>query len=126
MRMPFVGSHSFHRAVIVLAIICVMGWVPLISGVQTQMTVTIVNSSSRDINHVDLSLDGADDWGPDQLSGAAIGNGGSYTLNNISCGASGVKVITEDQNGCFLYNTVTCETTATWTITDEATPDCGN
>ncbi|HEV7377591.1 MAG TPA: hypothetical protein VGN95_22940 [Pyrinomonadaceae bacterium] len=69
---------------------------------------------------------GVDGWGADQLNGTVVGNGESFTLNNISCGGDGVKVITEDQNGCFNYNTVSCATTTTWTITDDSAPDCGS
>jgi hypothetical protein len=126
MRRPLVKSHSIHRLAILLVIICVIVLVPLVSGAQTQTAVTITNDSSREIYHVYLAPGGTDDWGPDQLNGTVIGNGASFALNNISCGANGVKVITEDQNGCFNYNTVSCATTTTWTITDSATPDCGN
>lgn len=125
MRRPLVKSHSIHRLAILLATICVLVLVPLISGAQTQTAVTITNNSSRVIRHVYLAPGGTDDWGPDQLNGTTIASGESFALNNISCGATGVKVITEDQNGCFNYNTVSCATATTWTITDDATPDCG-
>jgi hypothetical protein len=126
MRRPLVKSHSIYRLAILLAVICVIVVSPLISGAQTQTAVTITNNSSREIRHVYLAPGGTDDWGPDQLNGTVVGNGESFTLNNISCGANGVKVITEDLNGCFNYNTVSCATATTWTITDDSTPDCGS
>lgn len=126
MRRPLVKSHSIYRLAILLAVICVIVLSPLISGAQTQTAVTITNDSSREIRHVYLAPGGTDDWGPDQLSGTVVGNGESFTLSNISCDANGVKVITEDLNGCFNYNTVSCATATTWTITDASTPDCGN
>jgi hypothetical protein len=37
-----------------------------------------------------------------------------------------VKVVSEDQNGCFLYQTLDATGNASWTITSNAVPDCGN
>jgi hypothetical protein len=106
----------------------VFACVPLRSGAHAPATaITIVNNSSREIRHVYLSPPNQDNWGPDQLNGAVISaGGGSYTLGNVSCDQGSVKVITEDQNGCFLYNVVVCAESATWTITNDAVPDCGN
>jgi hypothetical protein len=47
-------------------------------------------------------------------------------LSNVSCDAANIKAIAEDQNGCFLYQTVACGADSKWTITNDATPDCGN
>src|SRR6476646_5433264 len=66
-----------------------------------------------------------DNWGPDQLNGSIPPGGGSFTLDNISCSGSGVKIIAEDQNGCFLYQVVACNDNVTWTITNDTVPDCG-
>jgi hypothetical protein len=87
--------------------------------------ITVVNNSSREIWHLYLSAPDSDNWGPDQLHDSAIATGNSFTLSNASCDQGSIKVIAEDQNGCFLYNTVSCGADATWNITDSATPDCG-
>ena len=88
--------------------------------------VTIANNSSRAIRHVYVSEANQDNWGPDQLNGSIPPGGGSFTLDNVSCSGSGAKIIAEDQNGCFLYQVVACNDTFTWTITNDAVPDCGN
>ena len=89
-------------------------------------SITITNNSSRDIRHVYLSAANQDNWGSDQLNGSIPPGGGSITLGDVSCSGAGVKVIAEDQNGCFLYQVVSCNNDATWTITNDAVPDCGN
>ncbi len=113
---------------IVVVLIGVLGCAPLPSNAHAPVTaITIVNNSSREIRHLYLSPSNQDNWGPDQLGGTAISpGGGSYTLSNVSCDQANIKVITEDQNGCFLYNIVACGDSATWTITNDATPDCGS
>jgi hypothetical protein len=89
-------------------------------------SITIANNSSREVRHVYLSAANGDNWGPDQLNGAIAAGGGSFTLANVSCSGAGVKVIAEDQNGCFLYQVVACNNSLTWTITNESAADCGN
>lgn len=89
-------------------------------------SITITNNSSRDIRHVYLSPTNQDNWGADQLNGSIPPGGGSVTLSNVSCSNAGVKVIAEDQNGCFLYQVVACDGERSWTITNDAVPDCGN
>jgi hypothetical protein len=90
------------------------------------MTVTIVNNFSRDIRHVYLSPSTQDNWGPDVLNESVISPGGTYNLNNVSCGDSDIKVIAEDQDGCFFYQVVDCGEDASWTITSDAGRDCGS
>jgi hypothetical protein len=89
-------------------------------------SVTIANNSSREIRHVYLSAANGDNWGADELNGAIPAGGGTFTLDNVSCSGAGVKVVAEDQNGCFLYQVVACNANVTWTITNDAVPDCGN
>lgn len=88
-------------------------------------SITIVNNSGRDIRHVYFSPPDSDNWGPDQLNNSIIGSGQSLTLS-VSCDTATTKVITEDQNGCFLYNTASCSENSSWTITNAAVPDCGS
>jgi hypothetical protein len=131
MKNPFAKSKSnaTNRFAIFLIVIGILAAVPLLSGARAPATtdITIVNNSSRDIRYVYLSPLNQNNWGPDQLNGSVISSGGgSYTLSNVSCDQTNIKVITEDRNGCFLYKTVSCGESSTWTITNDATPDCGN
>ena len=87
--------------------------------------ITIVNNSSKDIRHLYLAAGDPNNWSADQLGGSSISAGSSYTLQNVSCSGSTIRVIAEDQNGCFLYNVVSCAGDSTWTITDNSTRDCG-
>jgi hypothetical protein len=131
MKSPFVKSRSnvTRHFAVVLLVIGILAAVPFLSGAHAPATtsITIVNNSSRVIRHVYLSPSNQDNWGSDQLYGAAISSGGgSYTLSNVSCDQANIKVITEDQSGCFLYQIVSCGESSTWTITNDATPDCGS
>ena len=126
---PKSRSSATNRLAIVLIVIGILATVPLLSGARAPATtnITIVNNSSREIRYVYLSPSNQNNWGPDQLNGSVISSGGgSYTLSNVSCNQTNIKVITEDQNGCFLYKVVACGDNATWTITNDATPDCGS
>jgi hypothetical protein len=102
---------------------------PLLSNARSlalSTTVNIVNNSNWEIRHVYLQISDQDAWSADQLGGAVIAPGGSYSLSNASCDGQSTKVITEDKDGCFLSQTVSCGTNSTWTITNEASPNCGN
>src|SRR5213593_4610700 len=91
----------------------------------TAISITIVNNSSKDLRHLYLAAGDPNNWSADQLGGSSITSGSSYTLSNVSCNGSNIRVIAEDQNGCFLYNVVSCAGDSTWTITDNSTRDCG-
>ena len=128
MKYTFTKSESaVNRLSLILIIVGLLATVPWLSGACARSTIniTIVNNSRWEIRHVYLALGDPNNWGPDQLNGSTISSGGSFTLSNISCNGASIRVITEDQNGCFLYNTVSCGDNATWTITNDATPDCG-
>lgn len=103
---------------------------PLLSNAHAPATataITIVNNSNREIRRVYLSPPDSNNWGADQLGSSVISpNGGSVTISNVSCGGASIKVIAEDHEGCFFYQVVTCSETVTWTIANNATPDCGN
>ena len=115
------------RLPIVMMIFGVFACMPVLLNAHAAGTsITITNNSSRDIRHVYLSATNQDNWGADQLNGSIPPGGGSITLGDVSCSGAGVKVIAEDQNGCFLYQVVACNNDATWTITNDAVPDCGN
>lgn len=99
-----------------------------LSSARTPTTtgVSIVNNSSRTIVNVYLSHVNADDWSSNQLGTATISPGQSFTLNNVACDQQQVKVISEDQDGCFASTVVTCGSSATWTVTNDTARDCGN
>ena len=123
-----VNSKNIFRFVAFIAIVFTLLAAPLLSGAQTQaISITVVNNSGRAIHHLYLAAADQNSWGPDQLNGATISSGGgSYTLSNVSCGGASVKVIGEDQNGCFVTHTSSCAGNDSWTITDDVAPDCGN
>ena len=122
-------SNSLSIALALLvASVCILVCAPLLSLAHSPFgSITIVNNSSREIRHVYLSAPDNNNWGADQLVHSVIpGNGGSFTISSVSCGAAGIKVIAEDEDGCFLYQVVSCSGNATWTITNSTTRDCGN
>lgn len=121
------GSRRRLMMVVFAVFAALMGVAGLAAGrTANAISVTIENNSQREIRHVYLAAGNPDNWGPDQLGGATISANGSFSLNNVSCDGSTVRVIAEDQNGCFYYNDVSCGGSATWTITANAVPDCGN
>jgi hypothetical protein len=124
MRTKFTKSKPLPTFVILSGLFACL---PLLSDAHSAATqVTIANNSSLAIRHVYLSATNQDNWSADQLNGSIPPGGGSYTLDNASCSGNGVKVIAEDENGCFLYQVVACNENVTWTITNEAARDCGN
>lgn len=113
-----------------LIIICValfaFAALPLLSSGRAPSTsVNIVNNSNRVIRNVYLSHVDADDWSANQLGNTTIGPGQSFSLNNVACDQQQVKVIGEDQDGCFLTTVVACGDNVTWTITSNSAADCG-
>jgi len=129
MRITLRKSSPLFTSVAVLGIfVGMMVCGPLLSKAYAPSTaITIVNNSSREIRHVYLSSPDQNNWGSDQLVNSVISpNGGSFTIGNVSCGGSSIKVIAEDQDGCFIYQVVTCSENVTWTIASNATRDCGN
>jgi hypothetical protein len=98
---------------------------PLLSGAHPASSVNVVNNSSGDIRHIYLSHVNADDWGSDQLNNATLHSGQSATISNFACDAAQIKVIGENQDGCFVSTVIACGTNATWTITNDTAADCG-
>jgi hypothetical protein len=99
----------------------------LLAGARTAATinVTINNNSQRNVRHVYLAAGDPNNWSADQLNGS-INGGSSATLSGVSCDGASIRVIAEDQDGCFLYRTVSCGENGTWTITSDAPRDCGS
>ena len=122
------SSPLFTSLAVLSMLVGVMICGPLLSNAHAPSTaITIVNNSNRAIRHVYLSPPDQNNWGSDQLVNSVISpNGGSFTISNVSCGGSSIKVIAEDQEGCFLYQVVTCSENVSWTITNDTSRDCGN
>ena len=115
------------RTLFLFTFIALLALAALVSArTPTTTAVNIVNNSSREIRNVYLSHVNADDWSGNQLgNGATIAPGQSFSLSNVACDQQQVKVIGEDQEGCFLSTVVSCGDSATWTITNDTARDCG-
>jgi hypothetical protein len=117
--------NSFRLAIFPLFLFALAA----LSSARTPVTtsISIVNNSSREIRSVYLSHVTVDDWSNTQLSnGAVIAPGQSYTLSNVTCDQEQVKVIGEDQDGCFASTVITCGSNSSWTITNSTQRDCGS
>ena len=129
MRITLRKSSPLFTSLAVLGMfIGMMVFGPLLSKAHAPTTaITIVNNSSREIRHLYLSPPDQNNWGSDQLVNSVIPpNGGSFTISDANCGGASIKVIAEDQEGCFIYKVVACSESAGWTITNEDSRDCGN
>jgi hypothetical protein len=114
------------RVTLLAVVLCSLATVVLLHAAPAQsVTLTVVNSSTREIKYLYLSPAANDNWGPDQLNDSAIGAGATRTLN-ISWEQAAVKIVGEDQDGCFLSTTVNVTSNIEWTITNDTTRNCGN
>ena len=110
---------------ITVAAVALVGTVVLAKAKSTHaIDITVRNSAHREIRHIYLAIGNPDNWGPDQLQGSTLPSGASYVINDVACGGP-VRVIAEDENGCFVYYNASCDGDQTWEITDAVTPDCG-
>lgn len=120
-------SYLHTRGFIILVALLALAAMPFVSGARTAATsVNIVNNSSQAIVNVYLSHVNGNDWSGNQLGSATIPSGQSFNLGNIACDQQQVRVIGEDEDGCFVSTVVNCGDSAVWTITSATTRDCGN
>jgi len=124
------NSHSMRSLrglIITCAALFAFVALPLLSSARSSpaTSVSIVNNSNRVIRNVYLSHVDSDDWSGNQLGNSTIAPGGAFSLNNVACDQQQVKVIGEDQDGCFLTTVVACGDRVTWTITADTARDCG-
>jgi hypothetical protein len=127
------GMRNPRCLIIICVALLAVGSMSLRSSARTPTTavspstaVSIVNNSNKEIRNIYLSHVNSDDWSGDQLSnGATIAAGQTVTLDSIACDQQQVKVIGEDQDGCFISTVVNCGDSATWTITNDTARDCG-
>jgi hypothetical protein len=121
------GKRNRRGLIIICVVLFTLASLPILSSAKPPTTsINIVNNSTWEIRHLYLSPVDNDNWGPDQINNSVIAPGASFDLSNVACDQGSIKVVTEDQDGCFLYKTVSCGASATWTITNDASPDCGN
>lgn len=124
-----VAKHNSRGLMITLVVMLTLSALPLLSKAHSlalSTTVNIVNNSNWEIRHVYLQASDQEAWSEDQLDGTVLAPGGSYSVSNATCDGQSTKVITEDKDGCFLSQTVSCGSSSTWTITNNASPNCGN
>lgn len=120
------AKRSPRRTAALAAIICALAALPMLSSASARTnSINVVNSSGRQIIHVYLSPADTDNWGPERLGGTVIAPGQSFTVENVACVESQVKVVAEDSDGCFLSSPVSCGGAVAWTITNDTAADCG-
>lgn len=117
---------AFVLALVALSLIMLGSVTGLSRARTTTIGITVVNNTSGDIRHLFLSPPDSSNWSPDQLNDSAIAPSHSFTASGVSCDQANIRVIAEDQNGCFIYQVVSCSSDTSWTITNDAARDCGN
>jgi hypothetical protein len=113
------------RLALVVILVSSMGTVLLYAAPAQSVTLTVVNNSTRDIRYLYLSATDNDNWGADQLNESAISPGATRTLN-ITWEQASIKLVGEDQDGCFLSTTVNVSSNIEWTIANDAPRNCGD
>jgi len=122
------GSLNLRGLIIVCIALIAFVSLPVLSrgnAAPLATSVNIVNNSTKEIRNVYTSHTDVDDWSNDLLGEATITAGQSLQVTNLACDGQAVKVIAEDQDGCFLTSVVSCGQNATWTVTDDTAKDCG-
>ena len=122
------SSQKSRRLIVICVGLFILASLPLLSSARsspTSTSVNIVNNSSREIRNVYLSHVDADDWSGNQLGAATIPAGHSFNLSVSPCDGQQMKVIGEDQDGCFVSVAVNCGDSSTWTVTNDTARDCG-
>jgi hypothetical protein len=120
----FLNLKMYFRVLMLVAGLCMLAVLVPRSTATSALTISIVNNGGSEIRHLYLSPADNDNWGPDQLNESAISPGATRTLE-VSWDQSTVKLVAEDQDGCFLYVTVAATGNPAWTITGDTSRDCG-
>ena len=124
LRDALLNSRTRFRILMLIAVLSTLAALPTLStATAPTLTITVVNNSGWEIRHLYLSPVNNDNWGPDQLS-AYISPGTTRTLD-VSWDQSTVKLVAEDQDGCFMQTTVEATGSPVWTITSETARNCG-
>ena len=117
-------SVTLLKTMVVIATLAALSALAPLSTATAPLTINVVNDSDKQIRHFYLSPANSDNWGPDQLSDP-ISAGTSRTLN-VSWEQSTIKLVAEDQDGCFMYQTVEIAGSLTWTINSTTPRNCGD
>jgi hypothetical protein len=115
----------YIRLVILVTVISPLAALAPRSRAMPTFTIKLVNQSALEIRRFYLSPADNDNWGPDQLNETAISPGATRTLD-VSWDQSTVKLVAEDQDGCFLNTTVAATGNPVWTINSDTPRDCGS
>ena len=108
-----------------VAVSCVVSAATAMSPGPEPLTIRVVNNSAFSILQLYLAPANTDDWGADQLGGVAISPGVTRTIN-VSWDQSSIKLVGEDQEGCFTTTTVSASGELEWTITADSPRNCGH
>ncbi len=122
LRDALLNSKIYFCVLMLVAMLSTL--TPLSATTAPPLTIKVVNNSSWEIRRFYLSPVDNDNWGPDQLNESSISPGATRTLN-VSWDQSTVKLVAEDQDGCFMYTTVEATGNPVWTITSDTTRNCG-
>ena len=118
-------TRTFVRFMMLVAVMgMLVATMPLSRAAAPTLAITVVNNSNHEIRRLYLAPANTDNWGPDQLGQSPISPGASRTLN-VSWDQATVKLVGEDQDGCFVTGTIEATSGATWTITSNTARDCG-
>jgi hypothetical protein len=120
----FLNLKMYFRILMLVAGLCMLAVLVPRSTATSALTISIVNNGGSEICHFYLSPADNDNWGPDQLNESGISPGATRNLE-VSWDQSTVKLVAEDQEGCFLYTTVAATANPSWTITSETPRECG-
>jgi len=125
MRIADGSRHPRSFVIVCLALTALASLSLAASAHSSPTSVNVVNNSSREIRNIYVSHVNADDWSNDLLGESTISANQSATVNGFLCDQEQVKVIAEDQDGCFLSTVVACGSTSSWTISNDTARDCG-
>lgn len=113
------------RVLMLVAGLCTLAALTPRSTATATLTISVANNSGWEVRHLYLSPADNDNWGPDQLNNTSISPGATRALQ-VSWDQSTVKLVAEDQDGCFLTTTVEATGSPVWTITNNTARDCGS
>ena len=126
LRDALLNSKIYFRLLMLVAVLSTLAALtPLSNATAPSLTISVVNNSGWEIRHLYLSPADNDNWGADQLNQSSIGSGTTRNLN-VSWDQSTVKLVAEDQDGCFMSTTVEATGNPVWTIPSGATRNCGD
>src|ERR1700753_3690445 len=113
------------RVAFMLAAVFAFAALPLLAGARARSgSINVVKNSGREIFNLYLSPPDADDWGSDLLPDSTIKTGESFTITNVTCDQSQIKVVAEDKDGRFLSTVVDCGGAVRWTVSHAPAAHC--